>query len=134
MTFFLHTHFTTISNRVEQKPALYHQLRLFHHYALGNIKTLARKICTDNAMLRFLDGHLNNVGSVNENFGREFLELYSIGKGAQMGADNLIRRIPNKTCWRPPRCFPDGTRIKNSLTLTQKPEPLKPFLRGMIRE
>ena len=39
-------------------------------------------------MLRFLDGHLNNVGSVNENFGREFLELYSIGKGAQMGADN----------------------------------------------
>ena len=88
MTFFLHTHFTTISNRVEQKPALYHQLRLFHYYALGNIKTLARKICTDNAMLRFLDGHLNNVGSVNENFGREFLELYSIGKGAQMGADN----------------------------------------------
>ncbi len=88
LTFFMHTHFTTISNRVEEKPALYHQLRLFHHYALGNIKTLARKICTDNAMLRFLDGHLNNVGSVNENFGREFLELYSIGKGAQVGADN----------------------------------------------
>lgn len=88
MTFFMHIHFTTISNRVEEKPALYHQLRLFHHYALGNFKTLARKICTDNAMLRFLDGHLNNVGNVNENFGREFLELYSIGKGTQVGADN----------------------------------------------
>ena len=88
LTFFLHTHFTTISNRVEQKPALYHQLRLFHHYALGNFKTLARKICTDNAMLRFLDGHLNVVGNVNENFGREFLELYSVGKGPQIGANN----------------------------------------------
>ncbi|MGB3850942.1 MAG: DUF1800 domain-containing protein [Tunicatimonas sp.] len=88
MTFFLHTHFTTIANRVEEKPALYHQLRLFHHYAMGNIKTLARKICTDNAMLRFLDGHLNEVGNVNENFGREFLELYAIGKGAQAGPDN----------------------------------------------
>ncbi|MGB3776979.1 MAG: DUF1800 domain-containing protein [Tunicatimonas sp.] len=88
MTFFLHTHFTTISNRVEQKPALYHQLRLFHHYAIGNIKSLARKICTDNAMLRFLDGHLNDVGNVNENFGREFLELYSVGKGPQIGANN----------------------------------------------
>ncbi len=88
MTFFLHTHFTTISNRVEQKPALYHQLRLFHHYALGNFKTLARKICTDNAMLRFLDGHLNEVGNVNENFGREFLELYSVGKGPQSGPNN----------------------------------------------
>lgn len=88
MTFFLHTHFTTISNRVEKKPALYHQIKLFHHYGLGNIRTLARKICTDNAMLRFLDGHLNEVGNVNENFGREFLELYSIGKGPQIGLDD----------------------------------------------
>ena len=88
MMFFLHTHFTTIANRVGQKPALYHQLRLFHHYALGNIKILAKKICIDNAMLKFLDGQLNEVGNPNENFGREFLELYSIGKGQQVGPDN----------------------------------------------
>ena len=88
MMFFLHTHFTTIANRINQKTALYHQLRLFHHYALGNVKELAKKICIDNAMLKFLDGQLNVVGNPNENFGREFLELYSIGKGPQIGSDN----------------------------------------------
>ena len=88
MTFFLHTHFTTIAERVGQKAALYHQLKLFHHYALGNFKALAKKICVDNAMLKFLDGQLNEVGNPNENFGREFLELYSIGKGPQAGPDN----------------------------------------------
>ena len=88
MTFFLHTHFTTIADRVGQKPAIYYQMKLFHHYALGNIKTLAKKICVDNAMLKFLDGHLNEVGNPNENFAREFLELYSVGKGPQLGPDN----------------------------------------------
>ncbi len=39
-------------------------------------------------MLKFLDGQLNEVGNPNENFGREFLELYSVGKGPQVGADN----------------------------------------------
>ena len=88
MTFFLHSHFTTIAERVGQKPALYHQLKLFRYYALGNFKALAKKICVDNAMLKFLDGQLNEVGNPNENFGREFLELYSIGKGPQAGPDD----------------------------------------------
>ncbi len=88
MVFFMHTHFTTISNRINQKVAVYHQLQLFHHYALGNFKSLAKKICIDNAMLKFLDGQLNSKNNPNENFGREFLELYSIGKGAQRGPDD----------------------------------------------
>ena len=88
MMFFLHTHFTTIAERVGKKTALYYQLKLFHYYALGNFKTLAKKICVDNAMLKFLDGQLNDVGNPNENFGREFLELYSIGKGPQSGPDD----------------------------------------------
>ena len=88
MIFFLHTHFTTIAERVGKKTSLYHQLTLFRYYALGNFKTLAKKICLDNAMLKFLDGQLNEVGNPNENFGREFLELYSIGKGPQAGPDD----------------------------------------------
>ena len=34
-------------------------------------------------MLRLLDGNLNVKGSVNENYGRELLELYSIGRGLE---------------------------------------------------
>jgi uncharacterized protein (DUF1800 family) len=38
----------------------------------------------DNAMLRLLDGNLNVKGSPNENYGRELLELYTIGRGFEI--------------------------------------------------
>lgn len=88
MTYFFHTHFTTILSRVRQSRAHYYQLALFRHHALGNIKELARLMCLDNAMLVHLDGFDNRKGSPNENFGREFLELYTIGKGPQIGPDD----------------------------------------------
>lgn len=87
MVYFMHTHFTTMKSRVEQPSALYHQIALFRFYALGNFKTLSLKICKDNAMLRFLDGILNVKDRPQENFGRELLELYTIGKGLQVAPD-----------------------------------------------
>jgi len=88
MTFFMHTHFTNMSSRMRYAPALYYQVQLFRYYALGNIKTLSKIICLDNGMLRVLDGHLNVVGRPNENFAREFFELYTIGKGASRGPND----------------------------------------------
>ncbi len=85
LTFFLHTHFTTIESRVNYSQSLYYQIKLLRYYALGNLKTLSKKICLDGAMLRNLDGFLNQAGRPNENFAREFLELYTIGKGPQTG-------------------------------------------------
>lgn len=86
MVFFYHTHFTTMQSRANYGSALYYQNKLFRHYALGNFRKLATKICFDTAMLRHLDGQLNKNRSPNENFAREFLELYSIGKGPQRAA------------------------------------------------
>ncbi|MDF9797657.1 uncharacterized protein (DUF1800 family) [Catalinimonas alkaloidigena] len=88
MSFFMHTHFTTMESRMRYAPALYYQIKLFREYSLGNFKALAKKICLDHAMLRFLDGYLNEVGKPNENFAREFLELYTIGKGPQIGPND----------------------------------------------
>ncbi|MGD1891018.1 MAG: DUF1800 family protein [Cyclobacteriaceae bacterium] len=87
-SFFLHTHFTTISNRLRYAPSIYYQIRLFDQFAVGNFKELTKCICLDNAMMRHLDGQLNRKGSPNENYAREFLELYSIGKGPQRGPDD----------------------------------------------
>ncbi|MES2734161.1 MAG: DUF1800 family protein [Bacteroidota bacterium] len=89
LTFFLHTHFTTIRQVVDKSKALYYQNVLLRSYALGNLKTLAQKISIDNAMLILLDGRLNEAGAPNENYAREFLELYTIGKGPQTSADNF---------------------------------------------
>ncbi|HPM32238.1 MAG TPA: DUF1800 family protein [Chryseolinea sp.] len=93
---FLHTHFTTIVSKVSSSRALYFQNELFRKFALDsfvpvdplnpadtNFKKLTVKISVDNAMLRLLDGNLNVKGSVNENYGRELIELYSLGKGLQ---------------------------------------------------
>lgn len=89
LVFFLHSHFTTIADKVSDSLALYYQNQLFRFFSLDalnadpdiNFKTLTVKICIDNAMLKVLDGTLNVKGSVNENYARELLELYSIGKG-----------------------------------------------------
>lgn len=98
IVFFLHTHFTTIQTSVESSHSLYFQNVLFRKFAFDgqvpefDFKTLSKKICLDNAMIKFLDSDLNVKGSVNENFAREFLELYSIGRGREglpLPEDNL---------------------------------------------
>lgn len=88
IVFFLHTHFTTIKSKVFSIPALFFQNLLFRQFALDsdldetyNIKNLTVKISVDNAMLRLLDGNQNVKGRVNENYARELLELYTIGRG-----------------------------------------------------
>ena len=88
IVFFLHTHFTTIKSKVFSTPALFFQNLLLRQFALDgdldetfNLKTLTVKISIDNAMLRLLDGNQNVKGRVNENYARELLELYTIGRG-----------------------------------------------------
>lgn len=85
MVFFLHTHFTNDDDKVGYAFPSYHQNELFRQFAFGNIKTLAEKICYDTAMSVFLDGWTNTNTEPNENFAREFLELFTIGKGPQVG-------------------------------------------------
>ena len=91
IVFFLHSHFTTITSKVGNSRSLYFQNQLFRLFALDalnpdpliNFKSLTVKVSVDNAMLRLLDGNLNVKGSVNENYGRELLELYSVGRGLE---------------------------------------------------
>ncbi len=95
VVFFLHTHFTAIDEKISSSRALYFQNQLFRTYAQDlllspvvpydklNFKELTVKISVDNAMLRLLDGNLNVNGSPNENYARELLELYSIGRGLE---------------------------------------------------
>lgn len=90
VTFLLHTIFTTLESKVANSKSIYYQNALFRKFSFDdngdpefNFKALSKKICVENAMLRFLDGDTNVLGSPNENFGREFLELFSIGRGLE---------------------------------------------------
>ncbi|MEC8134068.1 MAG: DUF1800 family protein, partial [Bacteroidota bacterium] len=59
-----------------------------NYYAYGNIQTLAEKISFDNVMLLYLDNAENIKDSPNENYAREFLELFTILKGPQVAEGN----------------------------------------------
>ncbi len=84
MAFFLHSNFV-VSFNSENEERYFDYLALLQYYAVGNFKSLAKAMVLDNAMLRYLDNTLNNKDNPNENFAREFLELFTIGKGAQVG-------------------------------------------------
>jgi len=90
IVFFIHTVLTTIQSKVDNSRSLYFENQLFRLFAFDktagfkyNFKELTKKISVDNAMLRLLDGNLNVKGNPNENYGRELLELYSIGRGLE---------------------------------------------------
>jgi len=84
-SFFLHTSFSTSYRDIDFSEHHYYTLRLFMFYASGSYKDLARKICLDNGMNRYLDIGESDKLNPNENFAREFFELFTIGKGPQIG-------------------------------------------------
>ena len=68
---------------------IYHQWRLFIAMALnGDLKTLAKKVSLDNRMLIYLNNEENVKLAPNENYAREFLELFTILKGDAVSEDN----------------------------------------------
>ena len=88
MQFMLHTNFVTATKGFGNDYHFFFHLALLRFYALGNFKTLAKKIALDNLMLIYLDNRYNLKDSPNENFAREFLELFTIGKGEQIEVGN----------------------------------------------
>ncbi len=88
ITWFFHSHLPARWTEIRTSEAIYYQNCLYRYYAFGSFKELFTKICTDNAMLIYLDGYSNHKDSPNENFAREMFELYSIGKGPQLEEGN----------------------------------------------
>jgi uncharacterized protein (DUF1800 family) len=89
LSHFLTTRFTVEkSNGAGSSTEFYDHIRLHLFYAFGNYKTLAKKITLDNSMLLYLNNTANNKNSPNENYAREFLELFTIGKGPQIAPGN----------------------------------------------
>lgn len=88
LVFYLHTHFPTIIERIPKTDSVYYQLALFRYYTTGSFRDLAQAVVIDNAMLSHLDGKYNVAGAPQENFAREFFELFTVGKGAQQGPGN----------------------------------------------
>jgi len=65
--------------------AIYNLHNLYRQNCLGDFRQLVKDITIEPMMLIFLNGTTNNSFSPNENYARELLELFSVGKGLQVG-------------------------------------------------
>lgn len=81
LTLHWHDHFATAFSKVRRPKLMVAQNRLLRDHAGGNFRALAKAITADAAMLVWLDGDTNQRAAPNENYGREFMELFTLGRG-----------------------------------------------------
>ncbi len=81
LALFWHGHFATSDTKVRDYRKLLKQLELFWQHGNGNFRDLLIGVAQDPAMLVYLDAGENIKGHPNENFGREILELFTLGVG-----------------------------------------------------
>jgi uncharacterized protein (DUF1800 family) len=81
MTLFWHCLFATGNAKVESPLQMSSQIATFRRIALSDFRTILLELSQDPAMLFWLDNQLNTKAVHNENYGRELLELFSMGIG-----------------------------------------------------
>jgi uncharacterized protein (DUF1800 family) len=87
MTLFWHNHFATAYTKVLHIGWLKNENDTIRAHALGRFTNLMLAVAQDCAMMYFLDTWLNTKTNPNENFGRELLELFTLGVGHYTEAD-----------------------------------------------
>ena len=81
LTLFWHGHFATGENKVRDYRMMVRQNEMLRARASGAFRDLLVGILKDPAMLVYLDNGENVKKHPNENFGRELLELFTMGVG-----------------------------------------------------
>ena len=76
-----HGHFVSALDKVKVARLMVDQVRLFRGGGLGSFGDLLRAVTIDPAMLLYLDGTDSTGDHPNENYGREVLELFTLGLG-----------------------------------------------------
>lgn len=81
MALFLHHIFPVAWGKSEHGPSLYTEIDMFRRVGLTDMRTILLELSRDPAMIFWLDNNENHNNEINENFGRELLELFSMGVG-----------------------------------------------------
>ena len=79
MTIFWHNHFVTSQEMYFHAQVGHRYTKLLRTHAFGNFKEFVYDIGREGAMLIYLNGIDNAAGNPNENYGRELLELFTMG-------------------------------------------------------
>ncbi len=81
MCLFWHQIFATGVSKVDHYDEIIDMIDLFREKGLGKYRDLLLAVSRNPAMLFWLDNQENHASAVNENWGRELLELFTMGVG-----------------------------------------------------
>ena len=81
MALFWHHVFATGFHKSEHPPSSGSQIETFRRNGLSDMRNILLDLSRDPAMIDWLDNHENHKDEINENYGRELLELFSMGVG-----------------------------------------------------
>ncbi len=79
LTLFWHDHFACQRSKIVRLPQYMGQIETFRAHAAGSFRELVRAVAKDGGMLAYLDNRLSDARNPNENWGRELLELFTLG-------------------------------------------------------
>ena len=78
---FWHMIFCAGHSKIDSGQEMGLMIRMFREHGMGSFKNLLTLLSTSPAMIYYLDNSESHKVAVNENYGRELLELFSMGVG-----------------------------------------------------
>ena len=105
LTLFWHNHFVVEEVKVFHPQMMFRYLEYLRKNAWGNFKQMVKDITITPAMLVYLSGIWSSKDELNENYGREVMELFTMGRIDQNGNENYtqddVRHVASAvTGWR----------------------------------
>ena len=107
---FWHQVFATAYSKSEHIPTLLAQIDTFRRNGLSRLREILNDLSRDPAMIYWLDNNENHKDEPNENYGRELLELFSMGVGNYTEDDIKMaaRAFTGWTFEQPIPLYPNG--------------------------
>src|SRR5712691_2414884 len=98
MSLFWHMIFCAGHSKIDSGEEMERMIRMFRQHGMGNFRDLLMRLSTSPAMMYYLDNTESHKVAINENYGRELLELFSMG----VGKDNAMNYTEDdvKACAR----------------------------------
>ena len=110
MALFWHHIFATGYFKGQHEPSALTQIEMFRRVGLSDLRTILIALSRDPAMIFWLDNNENRSDEPNENYGRELLELFSMGVGnySEQDIKMAARAFTGWTFNQPIPLYPHG--------------------------
>ena len=85
MALFWHMIFCAGHSKIDSGQEMGRMIAMFREHGMGSFRDLLYRLSTNPGMMYYLDNTESHKANLNENYGRELLELFSIGVGMDEG-------------------------------------------------